>query len=210
MAKITTDQINITGTPDGTKFLRDDNSWAAPTASVAWGGITGTLSDQTDLQSALDAKQDSGSYITAPAAFQATGSTNITSTAVTLELSTEVFDPDSNYTLTSSEITCTLAGYYHVDINVPINDDGSAGGTRSRVFAYLEQDQTTSTWITVNNIRGQCYAREVSGGEGLHAAGIVLLQAGEVIRARIDQSGTVDTSTESAEVSLNIHRVRAT
>ena len=39
-----------------TKFLRADGTWAAPTVSVAWGGITGTLSDQTDLQSALDAK----------------------------------------------------------------------------------------------------------------------------------------------------------
>ena len=27
-------------------------------ATVAWGGITGTLSDQTDLKNALDAKQD--------------------------------------------------------------------------------------------------------------------------------------------------------
>lgn len=33
-------------------------------ASVAWGGITGTLASQTDLQSALDAKQASGSYAT--------------------------------------------------------------------------------------------------------------------------------------------------
>jgi hypothetical protein len=31
-------------------------------ASVAWGGITGTLSDQTDLQAALDAKQSIQDY----------------------------------------------------------------------------------------------------------------------------------------------------
>lgn len=30
--------------------------WSSSAATVAWGGITGTLSDQTDLQSALDAK----------------------------------------------------------------------------------------------------------------------------------------------------------
>jgi hypothetical protein len=33
--------------------------------SSAWGGITGTLSNQTDLQNALDAKQAAGSYATA-------------------------------------------------------------------------------------------------------------------------------------------------
>lgn len=41
-----------------TNFLRADGSWAAPPSggSPAWGTITGTLSSQTDLQTALDAK----------------------------------------------------------------------------------------------------------------------------------------------------------
>ena len=34
----------------------------ATPSSSAWGGITGTLADQTDLQTALDGKQASGSY----------------------------------------------------------------------------------------------------------------------------------------------------
>ena len=41
-----------------TNFLRADGTWAAPTASTAWGSITGTLSSQTDLNTALDAKVD--------------------------------------------------------------------------------------------------------------------------------------------------------
>ena len=149
------------------------------------------------------------SLTTAPAAFQATGSTNITNAAATIVLNTEVYDPDTNYTLTSSEITCALSGYYWVSINAPINDDGSTGGTRARMFAWLERDQTTSTWVAVENIRGQDYARETSGGEGVNCSGLVELLAGEVIRARIQQSGTTDTSTENAQASLNIHRIRA-
>lgn len=35
-----------------------DTQWVDPPNSAEWGGITGTLADQTDLQSALDAKQD--------------------------------------------------------------------------------------------------------------------------------------------------------
>jgi Protein of unknown function (DUF2793) len=47
-------------------FLRADGTWAAPaTAGVAWGGITGTLSAQADLQSALNGKQAAGSYAAA-------------------------------------------------------------------------------------------------------------------------------------------------
>ncbi len=42
-----------------TKFLREDLTWQTITAgSAAWGSITGTLSDQTDLQNALNAKQN--------------------------------------------------------------------------------------------------------------------------------------------------------
>ena len=36
-----------------TNFLRADGAWAAPAGSVAWGAITGTLSSQTDLSTAL-------------------------------------------------------------------------------------------------------------------------------------------------------------
>ena len=37
-----------------------DATWATPTASVAWGGITGTLADQTDLNNALKALVPTG------------------------------------------------------------------------------------------------------------------------------------------------------
>lgn len=60
-------KLNLpSGTPDGTKFLRDDNSWQPVPSSggAAWGSITGTLSSQTDLQTALNAKVDSVSAST--------------------------------------------------------------------------------------------------------------------------------------------------
>jgi hypothetical protein len=53
-------KLNLpSGTPDGTKFLRDDNSWQpVPSAGGAvWGSITGTLSSQTDLQTVLNGKE---------------------------------------------------------------------------------------------------------------------------------------------------------
>ena len=48
-------------TGDATKFLKGDGTWAAPSGlvgAVAWGAITGTLTDQTDLDTALDGKSD--------------------------------------------------------------------------------------------------------------------------------------------------------
>jgi hypothetical protein len=48
-----------TGTPDGTKFLRDDGTFVTPAGGGGgtWGSITGTLSSQTDLNTALSGKQ---------------------------------------------------------------------------------------------------------------------------------------------------------
>lgn len=41
---------------DSQNYVRIDGSWAiAPSAVASWGGIVGTLSNQTDLQAALDA-----------------------------------------------------------------------------------------------------------------------------------------------------------
>jgi hypothetical protein len=49
-------------TVNGTSVLGSGN--IAISSAVAWGGVTGTLSDQTDLQTALDGKVDENSAIT--------------------------------------------------------------------------------------------------------------------------------------------------
>lgn len=62
---------NIDGTLDEIRRDRTDTgSWSAwaievPSGggSVAWGDVTGTLSDQTDLQTALDTKATAGQYV---------------------------------------------------------------------------------------------------------------------------------------------------
>lgn len=53
-------QLLDTGTP----YRWDGVSWEVwSTSGVSWGGIAGTLSDQTDLQAALDAKMGWGAYV---------------------------------------------------------------------------------------------------------------------------------------------------
>ena len=50
---------SLTSNGDGNSFLANDGTYkAVSSGSASWGGITGTLSDQTDLQTALDLKVD--------------------------------------------------------------------------------------------------------------------------------------------------------
>ena len=179
---------------------------------VPAGGAAGQVLekiDGTDFNTQWATSSGGGGVDALPGAFELSTSHNITTTESTIPFDTEVFDPDSNYALSAGEITVTAAGYYHVDINVPVNDDGTGGATRGRVFIVLQDDDGTGTaWADVNHIRGQVYEREASGGTGLHAGGIVSLSAGDVIRVRVDVSSSVDVSTETGEASINIYRIR--
>ena len=59
----TTGLVTAPSATDNGKFLKGDGTWGLPTASTAWGNITGTLSNQTDLQNALNAKADDSAVV---------------------------------------------------------------------------------------------------------------------------------------------------
>ena len=67
---------------DGTGYVRKDGAWEPESGGgggggAVWGGISGTLADQTDLQSALDAKIGRTlSIVTEGSAFTATPATH--------------------------------------------------------------------------------------------------------------------------------------
>lgn len=60
------------GSGGATKFLREDSTFQTVSAATAWGGITGTLATQTDLQAALTGKQPVDSDLTTIAGLTAT------------------------------------------------------------------------------------------------------------------------------------------
>jgi hypothetical protein len=53
-SKVPVENLGTLPKSPGNLYLRDDQTWA--TVSVAWGSITGNITSQTDLQSALDSK----------------------------------------------------------------------------------------------------------------------------------------------------------
>jgi len=141
-----------------------------------------------------------------PACYTHSGSTNITSTAAVCAFDTETLDPEGAYSVSAGVITVDEAGYYSISYSVPINDDGTTGGIRARMFGYVERN-TGGGYSTITQSRAQDYAREDSGGEGISASFVAQLTAGDLIRLMLDQSGTVDVSTESGEAQLSIFRI---
>jgi hypothetical protein len=113
--------IDATGTPDNTKFLRGDMVWAAPPGGggASWGSITGTLSDQTDLQSALDAKAASSSLATVATS----GSYDDLTDKPTL--GTMAAETAADYTPTASLADVATSGDYNDLINTPTPFSGS-------------------------------------------------------------------------------------
>jgi hypothetical protein len=63
------------GTANSTTFLRGDGTFSVP--QVAWGGITGTLSNQTDLQNALNLKANAASPVFSGTVTTSTGTLDI-------------------------------------------------------------------------------------------------------------------------------------
>ncbi len=211
------DQDNVVYFGTGGINLQDDTGDAIfiKSAAVVAGTYTITLPDtdgnigdvlvNTDGAATLD--WAAGPVDALPGVFTSTLSTNITTTAATVNLDTEVGDPDGNYANVAGEITVTDGGWYDISFNCAIDDDSTTGATRSRITGFLEVDNGAG-FVALPQSYTAVYARETSDGQGLGASCIAELNDGAVVRFRIVSSLTTDTSTRANEVGLSLHRIR--
>lgn len=135
---------------DQAKFLQGDGTWANPTAAVAWGNITGSLSNQTDLKNALDAKQD---VLTAGSNINITGTT-ISATDTTYTGSDGITLTGTNFTNSGvrSVATGSTNGTISVNTNgtsadVAVYGLGSAAYTASTNYATSSQGALADTAV---------------------------------------------------------------
>ena len=136
----TTGSVPAPAATDNTKFLRGDGTWAAVSVGgVSWGGITGTLSDQTDLKNALDAKQDASTAVThtastavgsstQPVYIASDGSATATTYSLSKSVPSDAVFTDTTYTGSDG---ITLTGTNFTNSGVRSVSSGSTNGTIS-------------------------------------------------------------------------------
>lgn len=119
----------------------------AITASAVWGAITGTLSDQTDLQAALDAK---GSGTVTSVGLTAGTGINVTGSPITSSGSINVENtaPDQVVVLTNGTGITITGTYPNFTIT---NSSPSSGGTVTNVAALTLGTTGTDLSSTVLN-----------------------------------------------------------
>ena len=121
----------------GTGYLRRTgvDTWTLDTpATATWGGITGTLSSQTDLQTALNAKQDSDGDLTAIAALAGTSGFLKKTAANTWSLDTSAYITGNQTITLSGDAT----GSGTTAITVTVADD-----SHNHVISNVDNLQTT-------------------------------------------------------------------
>ena len=125
--------VPATGTPTG-KYLKDDGTWASlPGGSATWGAITGTLSSQTDLQTALDGKVDENAAIIGATKTKITYDAKGLVTAGTDATTADIADSTDKRYVTEAEKTklASTSGTNTGDQTITLTGDVTGSGTGS-------------------------------------------------------------------------------
>jgi hypothetical protein len=145
------------------KYLKDDGTWATPGSgpgTVNWGDIGGTLSGQTDLQTALDGKVDENAAIT-----------GATKTKITYDAKGLV---TSGADATTADIADSLNKRYVTDANLTVIGNTSGTNTGDNAvnslysgLAASKLDVPTGTPDGTKYLRDDNTWQPVTGGSGL-------------------------------------------
>ena len=166
--------------------------------AAVWGAITGTLSDQTDLQTAINTVQGKiGNWIILEdqKTQEVNGGTFTSGAWRTRDLNTEVSDPNNNWSLASNEFTLSEGNYGLLIASAPAfyvnrhqirlyrvspSPDNVALGSVTYSSALLEDGAQTRSFIffvigtlandTTFRVEHRCQTTRTDNGLGIASA----------------------------------------
>lgn len=228
------DGITGASIPDQTgnsgKYLTTDGSvtsWSTVSASVAWGDVTGTLSNQTDLQSALNAKAASShSHIIADTTGLQTALDAKLATGLAVLLAGSYADPSWITSLAKSKVglgsventaLSTWAGTSNITTIGTLSTLTIASGSPSMTIAPNAIAANDTLAITGSATSSSAPVVTIKGQSGLTAEFIKCMDNADAEMATIDADGrftgagvTLTSQTTSTEVVRVINKASQT
>ena len=203
-----TGDVSISSPAQGQHLVYDGSKWknTASAGTVVWGGITGTLSNQSDLQTALNAKQAKGNYVTTDTAQTVTGvktfqqgsdtalvkvqnSTAALGTTPTAEKTTQVRFDDKNgdwIGLVSSKVETDGSTSVELCVRKPdksgsgfISVDSDASGNISFNASDGVKD-TIKSWIPSASVDNKSITKNAS--DEIQAVGVIDANTASVVK----------------------------
>ena len=160
---LTTSTLGYVWTSSGTTGF---GSWQAQSSGGTWGSITGTLSSQTDLQTALNLKSNIASPTFTGTVTVPSGAVLATPTSLTLTNATGLPEGGLSTTdITTNNVTTSKHGFFPKLSTAPFDQYRiNSGGTAIESYAPLLNPATTNGDLTYYN--GTTYDRLGIGTSG--------------------------------------------
>lgn len=213
-----------TGTPSAANYLRGDGTWATAGGGGTWGSITGTLSSQTDLQTALDGKLATGGTAAAATALAANGAN---CSAGQFPLGVDASGAAESCTAlpttisgTASQITASAAtGAVTLSLPATINVNTSGNAATATALAANPTDCSAGQYATTIAASGnltcaQVAYSELSGAPAVAGSGTELQYRGgastfsALANSSVPNAGELAISTApSASATRSVFRL---
>jgi len=203
-AVVVTADLNATGTPDNTKFLRGDSVWATPAGSYTSWTLGATTGSDNEILDGDDVDIVGTSGIATSIATAGVKST------VTIDLSDTAVTPGS-YTYASltvdqqGRLTAASSGTAPVTYTLPV----SAGGGNSAIVT-LDASSGTDSTVTFNGTTNQIAISESTGNNGsitvglpnnVVVAGDLTVSGGDITLGGTGRIQGIDTVTDGTDAA---------
>jgi len=141
-----------------------------------------------------------------PGQYRGSSNQSMSTTVITIDLQSETYDPDSNYSVSSDVVTIAAAGYYIVSHEVMASVDGGGGNQRCNLKSWLTKNGTSS--VVVGSYGASFVDENSTPDFSSGSTCLVLLAASDTLRIRANLSQNTDVSTVATQTHMTLYKVR--